>query len=76
MKAAVCYGLEDVRCTNIPDPSIHAHHEVRVKVLAISICGSDLQDRFLHAFALAGTDKAFATFNDKSDSAMKVLIKP
>lgn len=42
MKAAVYYGPEDVRCTNIPDPSTHAHHEVLVKVLAISICGSGL----------------------------------
>lgn len=42
MKAVVYYGPEDIRCTNILDPSIHAHHEVRVKVLVISICGSGL----------------------------------
>lgn len=42
MKAAVYYGPEDIRCTDIPDPSIHAHHEMLVKVLATSICGSDL----------------------------------
>lgn len=42
MKAAVYYGPEDIRCIQIPDPVIHANHEMLVKVRATSICGSDL----------------------------------
>lgn len=42
MKAAVYFGSQDIRCTNIPDPVIRADHEVLVKVHATSICGSDL----------------------------------
>ncbi|WP_302850355.1 hypothetical protein [Geopseudomonas aromaticivorans] len=42
MKAAVYYAPEDIRCTNIPAPSLHAHREVLVKALVISICGSGL----------------------------------
>lgn len=42
MKAAVYFGPQDIRCTNIPDAAIHAGHEMLVKVTATSICGSDL----------------------------------
>lgn len=42
MKAAVYYGPEDIRCTNIPDASLREDHEMLVKVVATSICGSDL----------------------------------
>lgn len=42
MKAAVYYGPEQIRATEIPDPSISADHEMLVKVIATSICGSDL----------------------------------
>ncbi|PKO84170.1 MAG: alcohol dehydrogenase [Betaproteobacteria bacterium HGW-Betaproteobacteria-11] len=42
MKAAVYYGAEDIRCTQIPDPVIRADHELLVKVCATSMCGSDL----------------------------------
>lgn len=42
MKAAVYYGPEDIRCTNIADPAIRADHEMLVAVRATSICGSDL----------------------------------
>lgn len=42
MKAAVYFGPEDIRCTNIPDSVIRADHEMLVKVTATSICGSDL----------------------------------
>lgn len=31
---------------------------------------------FTHTFALADIDRAFATFNDKCDGAMKVLVRP
>lgn len=42
MKAAVYFGPEDIRCTDIPDPVIRADHAMLVRVLATSICGSDL----------------------------------
>lgn len=42
MKAAVYYGPEDIRTTDIPDAAIKADHEMLVKVTATSICGSDL----------------------------------
>ncbi|MGQ0621658.1 MAG: alcohol dehydrogenase [Panacagrimonas sp.] len=42
MKAAVYYAPEDIRCTQIADPSIRNDHEMLVKVTATSICGSDL----------------------------------
>lgn len=42
MKAAVYFGPQDIRCTSIPDSVIRAEHEMLVKVVATSICGSDL----------------------------------
>lgn len=42
MKAAVYFGPEDIRCTEISDPVIRADHEMLVAVRATSICGSDL----------------------------------
>jgi len=42
MKAAVYYGPENIRATTIADPTIRAGHEILVKVIATSICGSDL----------------------------------
>jgi alcohol dehydrogenase len=42
MKAAVYFGPQDIRSTNIPDSVIRADHEMLVKVTATSICGSDL----------------------------------
>jgi len=42
MKAAIYFGPENIRCTEIPDPVLRADHEMLVKVLATSICGSDL----------------------------------
>lgn len=42
MKAAVYFGPQDIRCTDIPDPVLRADHEMLVRVLATSICGSDL----------------------------------
>lgn len=42
MKAAVYFGPRDIRATNIADPQIGADHEMLVRVVATSICGSDL----------------------------------
>lgn len=42
MKAAIYFGPENIRCTEIPDPALRADHEMLVRVLATSICGSDL----------------------------------
>ena len=42
MKAAIYFGPEDIRCTDIGVPEIKHPHEALVKVKATSICGSDL----------------------------------
>lgn len=42
MKAAIYFGPENIRCTDIPDPVLKADHEMLVRVVATSICGSDL----------------------------------
>lgn len=42
MKAAVYFGPEDIRCTTIPDAVLRDDHGMLVKVVATSICGSDL----------------------------------
>ena len=42
MKAAVYYGPQDISCTQVPDAAIKADHEMLVRVVATSICGSDL----------------------------------
>lgn len=42
MKAAVYYGPQDIRCAQVDDPKIGQPHEILVKVVATSICGSDL----------------------------------
>lgn len=42
MKAAVYFGPRDIRCTTVDDPVLRAPHEILVKVLCTSICGSDL----------------------------------
>ena len=42
MKAAVYYGPEQIRATDIRDAAIRLDHEILVKVDATSICGSDL----------------------------------
>lgn len=34
------------------------------------------QEYFTHTFALADVDQAYATFHDKSDGAMKMLVRP
>lgn len=42
MKAAIYYGPEQIRASDIPDAVIGQDHEMLVKVTATSICGSDL----------------------------------
>ena len=42
MQAAIYFGPENIRCSDIPDPVLKADHEMLVKVTATSICGSDL----------------------------------
>ena len=42
MKAAVYFGIGDIRCTDIDDARLSADHEMLVQVQATSICGSDL----------------------------------
>ena len=42
MKAAVYFGPEDIRCSDISEPELKHTHEMLVKVNATSICGSDL----------------------------------
>ena len=42
MKAAIYFGVEDIRCTDISAPEIKHPHEILVQVKATSICGSDL----------------------------------
>jgi alcohol dehydrogenase len=34
------------------------------------------QDYFSHSFSLSDVDKAFSTFHQKADGAMKMLILP
>ena len=41
MKAAVVYGIEDIRYEDIPTPEVHSG-EIKVRVMAAGICGSDL----------------------------------
>ena len=42
MKAAVYFGIEDIRTMEVNDPEIVEAHEMLVEVNATSICGSDL----------------------------------
>ncbi len=42
MKALVWHGKGDVRCDNVPDPTIEDPRDVIVKITSTAICGSDL----------------------------------
>lgn len=42
MKTAIYYGPKDIRCGEKKSPEISDKDEIRVKVLATSLCGSDL----------------------------------
>jgi alcohol dehydrogenase len=42
MKAAVYFGAEDIRATDVEDAKLGEDHSVLVEVIATSLCGSDL----------------------------------
>ncbi len=42
MKALVWHGKSDVRCDNVPDPTIEDPRDVIVQITTTAICGSDL----------------------------------
>ncbi|HEY8160672.1 MAG: zinc-dependent alcohol dehydrogenase [Methylocystis sp.] len=42
MKALTFHGKGDIRCENVPDPTIEDPRDAIVKVTACAICGSDL----------------------------------
>ena len=42
MKAAVYYGPEDIKATDVEDAKLGADHSMLVEVTATSLCGSDL----------------------------------
>ena len=42
MRAAVYFGKEDIRASEVTDPSVSEPHQMLVRVDATSICGSDL----------------------------------
>jgi threonine dehydrogenase-like Zn-dependent dehydrogenase len=49
MKALVWHGTHDIRCDNVPDPTIEHPRDAIVRVTACAICGSDLHlyDHFI-----------------------------
>lgn len=42
MRSAIYFGPEDIRCGTVDDVVLRKPHEILVRVLATSICGSDL----------------------------------
>lgn len=42
MKSAIYHGPKDIRCGEAPDPVLTSDHAMLVRVVATSICGSDL----------------------------------
>ena len=42
MKALCWHGAGDIRCDNVPDPTIEDARDVIIKVTSCAICGSDL----------------------------------
>ena len=42
MKALVWHGKEDVRCDNVPDPTIQDPGDAIIRITSTAICGSDL----------------------------------
>lgn len=41
MKAAILYGVKDLRLENVPDPKISSPDDVLIKVKNVGVCGSD-----------------------------------
>jgi threonine dehydrogenase-like Zn-dependent dehydrogenase len=42
MKALVWHGKKDIRCDNVPDPTIEDERDAIIRVTSCAICGSDL----------------------------------
>ena len=42
MKAAVVYGINDLRLEEIEKPQIERDDQILVKIKAVGICGSDI----------------------------------
>ncbi|HYH82516.1 MAG TPA: alcohol dehydrogenase catalytic domain-containing protein, partial [Longimicrobium sp.] len=42
MKALAWHGKEDIRCDNVPDPTIEEPTDAIVRITSTAICGSDL----------------------------------
>ena len=53
MKALVWHGKEDIRCDEVPDPTIEDARDAIVKVSTCAICGSDLH---LYGHFIPGMD--------------------
>lgn len=49
MDALRFYGIRDIRFEEAPEPIIETDSEVKIKVKAVGICGSDI-----HRYALLG----------------------
>ena len=49
MDALRFYGVRDIRFEEAPEPIIETDSEVKIKVKAVGICGSDI-----HRYALLG----------------------
>ena len=45
MKAAVLYGIKDLRYESVPDP-VAGENETLIKIMAAGICGSDISRVF------------------------------
>ena len=42
MKAMQLTGIRALRMFDLPDPEIRAPHDVRLRMLAVGVCGSDV----------------------------------
>lgn len=75
MKAAVLYGINDLKCENVPDPVIK-ENETLIKIMAAGICGSDIARVFdtgaYHYPIILGHE--FAGLDEKSGK--KAVIFP
>ena len=75
MKAAVLYGINDLRCENVPDPTAK-EGETLIKIMAAGICGSDVSRVFdkgaYHYPIIIGHE--FAGVNEKTGK--KAVIFP
>lgn len=42
MKAAVLYGVEDIRVEDLPEPKVEGKDDVLVRIKSVGVCGSDV----------------------------------